>query len=88
MIIIAGSFFNYSLSPVSSDIIEKEVIIDNGKDIDGIASMLYDEKIIRNPKVFKIYLKMMGINEMKEGSFKLRPSSNAKEIAKYLSISK
>jgi cell division protein YceG involved in septum cleavage len=50
--------------------------------------MLYDEKIIRNPKVFKIYLKMMGINEMKEGSFKLRPSSNAKEIAKYLSISK
>jgi cell division protein YceG involved in septum cleavage len=88
MIIIAGSFFNYYLSPVSDDIIEKEVIIDDGKDIDGIASMLYDEKIIRNPKVFKIYLAIMGIDEMKEGSFTLKPSSSAKDIAKNLSISK
>jgi ribonucleoside-diphosphate reductase alpha chain len=45
-------------------------------------------KIIRNPKVFKIYLAIMGIDEMKEGSFTLKPSSSAKDIAKNLSISK
>lgn len=85
MIIIVGSLFNYYLSPVNRDIIEKEIEITDGKDIDKIAMSLYDKKIIRNPKIFKVYLKIYGIDEMKEGSFTLSPSMNAKDIAKYLS---
>jgi cell division protein YceG involved in septum cleavage len=84
-IIILGSLFNYYLSPVSSDIMEVEIKIIDGKDINRIASMLYDKKLIRNPKVFKIYLAMNGIDEMKEGSFKLTPNMGSKRVIKYLS---
>jgi cell division protein YceG involved in septum cleavage len=85
-IIILGSMFNYYLSPVSSDIIEIEVKITDGKDVNKIASMLYDKKLIRNPKVFKLYLAMNGINKMKEGTFKLKPNMGSKKIVKYLSV--
>jgi len=85
-IVIAGSLFNYYLSPVSRDIIEKEIQITDGEDIDNITAMLYDENLIRNPKVFKIYLKIYNIDEMKTGSLKLKQNMSSQEIARHLSV--
>ncbi|MDD2202881.1 MAG: endolytic transglycosylase MltG [Bacilli bacterium] len=85
-IIITGSLFNYYLSPVSHDIIEKEIRITDGKDIENIATMLYDENLIRNPKVFKMYLKMYGIDETKVGTLKLKQNMSSREIARHLSV--
>jgi cell division protein YceG involved in septum cleavage len=88
IIVIAGSMFNYYLSPVSNDKKEKEITITDGKNIDKIVTMLYDEKLIRNPKVFKIYLIMYDVDEMKEGTIKLHQAMSSKEIAQRLSIDK
>lgn len=85
MIIILGSLFNYYLSPVNRDIIEQEIEITDGKDIDNITMSLYNKKLIRNPKIFKFYLKIYKIDEMKEGSFTLSSNMNSKDIAKSLS---
>jgi cell division protein YceG involved in septum cleavage len=87
-IIILGSMFNYYLSPVSSDIIDVEIKITDGKDINKVTSMLYDKKLIRNPKVFKIYLDIYGVDEFKEGSFKLKPNMGSRKIMEYLSVDK
>ena len=84
-IVIVGSLFNYYLSPVSRDIIEKEIQIADGKDIDDIVTALYDEKLIRNPKVFKMYLKIYNIDEMKTGSFMIKPNMSSKDIIHLLS---
>ena len=85
-IIIAGSLFNYYLTPVSRGIIEKKIQITDGKDIDKVVSTLYDKKLIRNPKVFKIYLKIYNIDEFKTGSVKLKPSMSSQEIVRRLSV--
>lgn len=85
-IIVTGSMFNYYLSPVSHDIIIKEIEITDGGDLDKIASNLYDQELIKNPKVFKIYLKMKGIDHLREGTFKIKANMNSKEIIQQLSI--
>lgn len=86
VIVVAGSLFNYYLSPVSRDIIEKEIQITDGKNVDAIVDMLYNKKLIRNPKVFRMYLKIYDVRRMKEGSFKLSQSMSSKEIIKKLSV--
>lgn len=87
-IVVAGSLFNYYLSPVSHDIIEKEIKIADGKNIDNITATLYDEKMIRNPKVFKLYLKIYNIDEMKVGTFKIKQTMSSQDIARRLSVEK
>lgn len=84
-IIIVGFLFNYYLSPVNHDIIEKEILITDGEDIDSVIATLYKMELIRNPKVFKMYLTIYSIDKMKEGSFKLKSSMGSKEIAHLLS---
>ncbi len=87
-IIIAGSIFNYYLSPVSNNKVEIEVQILNGKDINQVAGILYDNKLIRNPKVFKIYVKMNGIKELKKGTFTFKQNMSAKDIVRHLEVIK
>lgn len=87
-IIVVGSLFNYYLSPISNDDEPKEIQIEYSHNIDDIASILYTEKLIRNPKVFKIYLKINNIEELKSGSFNIKPNMSSPEIIKYLSVDK
>lgn len=86
LIVITGTLFNYYLSPVSEKDTEKEIEIKDGKDIDEITNTLYDNELIRNPKVFKIYLQINGIDELKEGSFTIKQNKSAREIAHQLEI--
>lgn len=56
--------------------------------MDEVATTLYAEKLIRNPKVFKIYLKINSIDELKTGSFMVKQNMSSPEIIKYLSADK
>lgn len=85
-IIIAGSVFNYYLSPVSNNEVEIDVEVSDGKDIDQVADILYDNKLIRNPKVFKIYVRMNGIKKLKEGTFTFKQNMSSKDIVRHLEI--
>jgi cell division protein YceG involved in septum cleavage len=87
-IVIVGSLFNYFLSPVSNDENEIKFEIKDGNDINSIVANLYEEKLIRNPKVFKFYLNVYKIDHMREGSFKISKNMSSREIAHFLSIDK
>lgn len=87
-IIIVGALFNYYLSPISNNKVEKEIQIKDGHNIDEVAATLYAEKLIRNPKVFKIYIKINSIEELKTGSFMIKQNMSSPEIIKYLSADK
>ena len=84
-IVIVCSLFNFYLSPVNNKKTTQEFVIKDGSKINKIASSLYNKKLIRNPKVFVIYLKMIGIKELDEGKYDLSSSMTSKEIAHYLS---
>jgi len=83
-ILIVGSLFNYYLSPVSNDQNVEEIVIVDGKKINNIVSMLYEMDLIRNPKMFKLYLDMRGIKELKEGTFYIRKSMSSRQIVESL----
>ncbi|MFA5408975.1 MAG: endolytic transglycosylase MltG [Bacilli bacterium] len=79
-IIIVGSMFKYYLSPVSNDTTEREFIITEEESINKIVTMLYEQDLIRNPKVFKLYLQLNNISKMKVGLFKLNSHMSSQTI--------
>ena len=83
-ILIVGSLFNYHLSPVGEDHQAKEIVISNKDSIDDVATMLYEEKLIRNPKMFKLYLNLNGIKKLNEGTFSINQSMSSREIVKHI----
>ena len=83
-ILIVGSLFNYHLSPVGEDHQAKEIVISDGDSIDDVATMLYEEKLIRNPKMFKLYLNLNGIKKLNEGTFSINQSMSSREIVKHI----
>lgn len=84
-IVIVCSLFNFYLSPVSNKKINQEFVIKDGGEINKIASSLYKKKLIRNPKVFTIYLKMIGVKKLNKGKYDLNSSMTSREIVHYLS---
>ena len=85
-IIITGtiSFYNYKISPVSkSD--EKVVIeIPNGSTSKSIASLLKKNNLIRDSKMFTIYLKLNNKSNLKAGYYELSPNLGVKKIVSIL----
>lgn len=85
-IVVVGCclFYNYQLSPVSdsSDIIEIE--IPNNTTTRGIASILKENNLIRDQRMFLIYVKIMNINNMKAGYYDIPANLDVKEIVSLL----
>ena len=81
LIIALCLLYNYGIGSVDSK--NNEVIlveIKEGNTSTEIAHILKEKKLIRNEIVFKIYLKINGINDLKSGYFELEQSMNVKEI--------
>lgn len=85
-IIIVGvcGFYNFMLTPVSDkkDIVEIE--IPNNTSIKGIAKILKDNNLIRDDRIFLIYVKIFEVNDMKAGYYDLRENMGLKEIVETL----
>ena len=81
LIIALCLLYNYGIGSVDSK--NNEVIlveIKEGNTSTEIAHILKEKELIRNEIVFKIYLKINGINDLKSGYFELKQSMNVKEI--------
>jgi cell division protein YceG involved in septum cleavage len=77
--------FNYGLTPVSNnDKVINVTIENNKKDIDSVVKTLERYNLLRNSKVFIIYINIYKIKEFKAGKYKLSENMNAKEIARIL----
>jgi cell division protein YceG involved in septum cleavage len=87
-IIVICLTFNYYLLPVSKNTTSKMITIKDGNNINKNIDMLVEKKLIRNPKVFKIYLTIYKIKKFETGTFTLKQSMSSKEIADILSYKK
>jgi len=92
LVFLLGSAFirhieqNY-LAPVSADSTEvKEIEIKTGSSLSAIASLLYEEGIIRNKFVFQMYVDFNDkASGLQAGKYKLSPSMTMEQILNILS---
>ena len=79
---LSGFFYvNSAIKPVDKDNqTEKTVEIPIGSSIDTISSLLEEEGIIKNAKIFKYYIKFRNESGFQAGNYTLSPSMTIAEI--------
>ncbi len=85
-IIIVGtlSFYNYQLRPVSNSKEIVKVEIPNNSTAKDIAKILKKNKLIRDERVFRIYVKIMKPDTLKAGHYEFKKNLGVKKIVKEL----
>ena len=75
-------FYNYQLTPVMKEDTIVEIEIPNNTTSRKIATILKENKLIRDEKIFLIYIKLMNVNNMKAGYYKKNSFSFTKRLKK------
>lgn len=85
-VIVIGccAFYNYQISPVSKNKETKLVEIKNNSSSKEIAKVLKENGLIRDQRMFVIYLKIMKPGALKAGYYELSPNMGVKKIVKKL----
>lgn len=81
--LILFGYFVYMISPVGGDEKIMVTIPKNSTGID-VADILEEHQLIRDTNVFKIYLKIYQVNDLKQGTFELNKQMDMKEIVEAL----
>lgn len=87
VIFILGSYYfiRSSLNPVSpksEEVIEVEIPMGSNKN--EIANILEEKKLIKNPLVYNLYLRLNNKNNFQAGTYLMSPSMSLEEIVEYL----
>ncbi|RLK62991.1 endolytic transglycosylase MltG [Atopobacter sp. AH10] len=78
-------YVSNALQPLSSSSAKKvEVEIPLGSSNRQIAQILEDKKIIRNAKIFNLYMKVQNVADLQAGYYDFSPSMTAKQVIKQL----
>lgn len=88
VLILSLTFFLFSLvkvsiSSVSNDDTLKEIVIEPGS-IETIAHTLYENNLIKNELVFKVYIKVTGKSNLKAATYELSEDMDLREIVEIL----
>ncbi|MBQ2872797.1 MAG: endolytic transglycosylase MltG [Bacilli bacterium] len=79
LIFLVGFYYNYQISSVSRDS-EKVVVEIKEGSIYSIGDTLYENKLIRNKFIFKLYVKLNGVNSLKASTYELDRNMKLSEI--------
>ena len=86
-LVILTVWVNQALGPVSESSKERIFVVKSGESPAVISQKLQKEGLIRNAFVFRVYLKLTGLDkQIQAGSFRLSPEQSVKEIS--LSLTK
>ena len=78
-IFLIGFYYNYQLSPISKDS-DKVVLEIKGGSIASIGETLYENNLIRSTFIFKLYVKLNGIKDLKASTYEFDRNMGLKEI--------
>lgn len=86
IIIIVGccTFYNYNLKPISNSSEVVEIEIPPNTTSRGIANILKEHDLIRDKRIFLIYIKLMNANNMKAGYYDIPYNLGVKDIVSLL----
>lgn len=84
-IALAYFYINKSMQAIDTESEEVvEVTIPTGSTRKNIASILYENDLIKDKRVFEYYIKFKGENNFQAGDYLMSPSMSVSEIIKYL----
>lgn len=84
IIVVCCTFYNYQLSPVSNSNTIIEIEIPNNTSTKKIATILKDNELIRDERIFLIYSKLVKANNMKAGYYDFSQNMGVKKIVESL----
>ena len=84
VIITLCSFYRYEIRPMSNNNTIKEFEVANGDSWYSIGPKLYENKLIRSYKFFKIYIKLFSPTELKAGIYNLSEDMSLPTIVETL----
>lgn len=87
IVVFAFTIFQVGLTKVSNNHTLKEIIIEPGN-IDSITTTLYNNHLIKNKLIFKIYVQITGNKNLKAATYQLSEDMGVKKIVKILSEGK
>ncbi|MEK7616755.1 MAG: endolytic transglycosylase MltG [Patescibacteria group bacterium] len=86
LLLVMRGWWESVLSSFSKDTTEKRIVIEKGKNVKDIATLLKKENLIRSELAFNLYTRQQGLTgKLSAGTFKFSPSLSTPEIIKILS---
>lgn len=85
LIFLGGFYYNYQISAVSRES-EKVIVEIKEGSIYSIGDTLYENDLIRSKFIFKIYVKLNGINSLKASTYEFDRNMKLSEIIKMLEV--
>ena len=79
-ILLVGAIYNYEISATSKKSKVVTVEIKEGSTPYSIGNILYEKKLIRNVLIYKVYVKMNNIKNIKASTYELNHNMNLKKI--------
>ena len=76
---LVGFYYKYQISPVSRES-EKIVVEIKGGSIASIGDTLYEYELIKSKFIFKIFVKLNGVNNLKASTYELDKNMSLEEI--------
>ena len=83
VLFLVGFYYNYQISPVDRTG-EKVIVEIKGGTITSIGDTLYENNLIKSKLIFKIYVKLNGVNDLKASTYELNKNMKLEEIIKIL----
>lgn len=80
---LVGFYYNYQIAPVSRDS-EKVIVEIKEGSVYSVGDTLYENDLIKSTLIFKIYVKLNGIDSLKASTYELNKNMNLKEIIEIL----
>ncbi len=85
-VLAVRTWYAHALAPVDKTETRTIFKVEKGASTAQIAEHLAEQKLIRSPFAFKVYVRLSGkAGSLKAGSFVVNPTMNAKEIAEIIS---
>lgn len=83
VIILLGTLYRINMLPVGNSKKEIKIFISDTS-INTVTEQLYEKNLIKNKKVFKIYLGIFSIKKFNKGTYILNKSMSSEEIVHIL----
>ena len=83
-IFLIGFYYNYQISAVSKKSEKVVVKIEEGSTVSKIGEVLHDNGLIRNVLIFKLYVKLNNVGDLKASTYELNKNMKLKKIVDIL----
>lgn len=80
LIVVFCSIYRYEISPISKDSTKKEIVVTEGSTWYSLSTVLFENKLIKSEKFYKIYIKLFKPGKLEVGKYELSSDMSLDKI--------